>query len=67
MELRCLVSSGGSAENLDLRCLVRERMIEFLQANHPHALPTLRLEMREPALNPAEPAPEPDSTKAPVV
>jgi small-conductance mechanosensitive channel len=53
MELRCLVSSRGSAENFDLRCLVREKMIEFLQANYPNALPTLRLEMREPGLKAA--------------
>jgi hypothetical protein len=67
MELRYLVSSVGSAENFDLCCLVRNKMIKFLQTNYPHALPTLRLEMREPALMPAEPAPDPDSTKAPVV
>lgn len=47
MELRCLVSSRGSAENFDLRCLVREKMIEFLREYYPEALPTLRLEMRE--------------------
>ena len=46
MELRCLVSSRGSAENFDLRCLVREKMVEYLQANYPSALPTLRVEMR---------------------
>jgi small-conductance mechanosensitive channel len=43
MELRCLVSSASSPQNFDLRCLVREKMIEFLQANYPHALPTLRV------------------------
>ncbi len=48
MELRCLVSSGGSAENFDLRCLVREKMIEFLRANYPQSLPTVRMEIREP-------------------
>jgi len=45
MELRCLVSSRGSAENFDLRCLVRKD-VEYLQANYPSALPTLRVEMR---------------------
>ncbi|MDR3727370.1 MAG: mechanosensitive ion channel [Terracidiphilus sp.] len=55
MELRCLVSSGGSAENFDLRCLVREKMIEFLKTNYPQALPTLRMEIREPRLQPPEP------------
>ena len=47
MELRCLVSSGGSSELFDLRCQVREKMIEFHRDNYPQALPTLRFEMRE--------------------
>jgi len=47
MEIRCLVSSSGSAENFDLRCLVREKMIEFLRREYPAALPTLRIEMPE--------------------
>jgi hypothetical protein len=47
MELRCLVSSAGSSQNFDLRCLVREKMIEFLRAKYPQALPTFRIEMRE--------------------
>jgi small-conductance mechanosensitive channel len=46
MELRCLVSSLGSSENFDLRCLVREKMVEFLRDNYPHALPTMRFEVR---------------------
>ncbi len=58
MELRCLVSSGGSSQNFDLRCLVREKMIEFLRDNYPHALPTMRLEMREVAGKTAETGPE---------
>ncbi len=48
MELRCLISSSGSAENFDLRCLVREKMIEFLRTNYPLALPTVRMEIRDP-------------------
>jgi small-conductance mechanosensitive channel len=58
MELRCLVSSVGSGENFDLRCLVREKMIGFLRANYPHALPTVRMELREPGLKSLQPAPE---------
>jgi small-conductance mechanosensitive channel len=46
MELRCLVSAGGSSQCFDLRCLVREKMIEFLRENFPSSLPTVRLEMR---------------------
>jgi small-conductance mechanosensitive channel len=47
MELRCLVSSGDSGKNFDLRCLVREKMIEYVRENYPHALPTMRVEMRD--------------------
>jgi small-conductance mechanosensitive channel len=43
IELRCLVSSASSPQNFDLRCIVREKMIEFLQANYPHALPKMRV------------------------
>ena len=46
MELRCLVSSADSGKNFDLRCLVREKMIEFVRENYPHSLPTMRVEMR---------------------
>ena len=56
MELRCLVSSAGSPQLFDLRCLVREKMVEFVREHFPEALPTMRMEMRERKL-PAE-APE---------
>jgi small-conductance mechanosensitive channel len=42
MELRCLMSSRNSSENFDLRCLVRERMTEWIQQNYPDAFPTTR-------------------------
>lgn len=45
MELRCLMSSAGSSENWDLRCLVREKMVAFLREHYPHALPTQRIQM----------------------
>ncbi|MDR3727891.1 MAG: mechanosensitive ion channel [Terracidiphilus sp.] len=57
MELRCLVSSAGSSQNFDLRCLVREKMIEFLRTKYPQALPTSRIEMRDIASNKAVDAP----------
>lgn len=47
MELRCLVSSADSGKNFDLRCEVREKMIDFVRANYPHALPTLRMELHD--------------------
>lgn len=42
MELRCLVSSRNSSENFDLRCLVREQMIAYIQKNYPQTFPMAR-------------------------
>ncbi len=46
MELRCLVSSRNSSDNFDLRCLVREKMTEWIQQNYPDAFPTTRFASR---------------------
>lgn len=45
IELRALVSARNSGEAWDLRCYVREKMIEYLQAEFPAALPKQRLEI----------------------
>ncbi len=45
IELRALVSARNSGEAWDLRCYVREKMIGFLQAEYPNALPKQRLEI----------------------
>lgn len=42
MELRCLSSARTSSEMFDLRCLVREKMIEFVRQNYPDAFPRTR-------------------------
>ena len=53
IELRILVSARNSADLFDLRCNVRERMIAFLQQNHPTALPTTRqMAIAPPAAKP---------------
>jgi small-conductance mechanosensitive channel len=44
MTLRALMSAGDSGAVWDLRCLVRERLIGYLQEHHPGALPRLRAE-----------------------
>lgn len=51
VELRALVSAADSGKQWDLRCEVREKLIAFLQARYPHALPRLRAEIArdEPA------------------
>ncbi len=43
IELRALVSERNSGETWDLRCYVREKMIEFLQEEYPDALPRQRI------------------------
>ena len=40
--LRCLVSARNSGKAWDLRCLVRERLVTWLAANHPECLPRQR-------------------------
>ncbi len=44
IELRMLVSGRNSPQVWDLRCAVREQMIEFLQREYPSALPRRREE-----------------------
>ncbi|MBW3549486.1 MAG: mechanosensitive ion channel family protein [Proteobacteria bacterium] len=50
IQVRLLVSARDSGTLFDLRCAVRERMIDYLCAQHPHALPLLRADIaRHPA------------------
>lgn len=42
MEIRCLLSARNASEQFDLRCIIRERMVEFLQKNYPDAFPRTR-------------------------
>lgn len=44
VEIRALVSAGNSSDAWDLRCLVREKLIDFIQRNYPEKLPRIRLE-----------------------
>jgi small-conductance mechanosensitive channel len=45
MQVRMLVSAGSAGRTFDLRCEVREKMIAWLQAEYPHALPRRRAEI----------------------
>lgn len=45
MEVRLLVSASNAGRAFDLRCEVREKMIGWLQAEHPRALPRQRAEI----------------------
>ncbi|MDD2271584.1 MAG: mechanosensitive ion channel [Desulfuromonadaceae bacterium] len=50
--LRALVSSKNSGEGWDLRCHVREKLVEFLQREYPDSLPRLRAEVDQPSDKP---------------
>ena len=61
VELRALMSSQDSSSAWDLRCRVREKLLEFLQKNFPESLPRTRVEMdrrgtSSPAAREARPA-----------
>jgi small-conductance mechanosensitive channel len=45
LELRALVSAKDSSTAWDLRCLVREKLIEFVQNKFPGGLPKVRAEL----------------------
>ena len=45
VELRALVSARNPSETWDLRCEVREKLIAFLQAEYPQALPRQRMDL----------------------
>lgn len=42
MQLRILVSASDSGKSWDLRCFLRERLIEFITRQYPHYLPRYR-------------------------
>lgn len=48
MELRALMSARDSSSAWELRCNVREKLIEFIQKNYPEGLPKLRADIKEP-------------------
>jgi len=49
MQLRLIVSSPSAGQNWDLRCLLREGLIAFLQREQPQALPRVRAELQRAA------------------
>jgi small-conductance mechanosensitive channel len=46
LELRVLATARSAPEAFDLRCEIRERLIEFIQREYPQALPRARNEQR---------------------
>lgn len=47
IELRALMSAINSSLAFDLRCEVRERLLDFIKRNYPHSLPRARAELSE--------------------
>jgi small-conductance mechanosensitive channel len=47
LEIRALMSTADSPTAWDLRVLVREKLISFLQQNYPGSLPRTRIEMTD--------------------
>jgi small-conductance mechanosensitive channel len=47
VELRALMSAADSPTAWDLRCEVREKLLEFLQQRFPECLPRIRIEMNK--------------------
>jgi len=59
MELRCLMSSRDAAKGWDLKCDIREGLIDFIRSHHPESLPRLRAEItRDGSLPDASKLPE---------
>lgn len=54
IELRALADAKDSGTAWDLRCLIREKLIAFIQERYPHALPRSRVELErdQPAAAP---------------
>ena len=63
IELRALISANNASAAWDLRCEVREKLIEFLQREHPYALPRRRYETLEKAEGGEKPAMQSDEVR----
>jgi len=49
MTIRMLMTAQNSPTAFDLRCYVREKIIDFIQENYPHGLPQVRATLSAPA------------------
>ncbi len=48
VEVRALVSANSSSEAFDLRCFIREGLLEFVRRDYPDSLPVTRVELSPP-------------------
>lgn len=62
IQLRVLISTSDSSKNWDLRCYLRENLINFIMKNYPDSLPQLRATLREkePPAPPVDAHPTPE-------
>ena len=44
-QLRVLATSADSSKSWDLRCDIREKIIAYIQKNHPQSLPQFRAQI----------------------
>jgi small-conductance mechanosensitive channel len=51
VQIRALMSARNSSNMFDLRCFVREKLVEFVQKNYPDNLPKIRAELSNLAEN----------------
>ena len=47
VELRVLVSARNSPDAWNLRCIVREKLVEYIRKNYPESLPVTRAEIKK--------------------
>ena len=52
VEMRALVSAANSSDLWELRCLVREQLLEFIKHNYPGWLPKVTMEMELSRVSP---------------
>ena len=55
MQLRALCTASSSSQAFDLRCRVREALIEFMQREYPQHLPRLRVEQADLSTGQSDP------------
>jgi small-conductance mechanosensitive channel len=67
IQIRILVSSVGSSQNWDLRCYIREKMLNFVASNYPESLPKMRATLHEVAGDKAEKAQQSEPERQPPV
>lgn len=65
LQIRALSSAADSSKAWDLRCLVRETLIQFLQEKHPDCLPKTRAELPELSKLGAPPEAVPNGRQSP--